>query len=244
MSWIITIIAIVAIGFLLLKFLLKISPLHKAIEEGRIDDAKNMIMSGVEVNTNNILTGASPIFSAAIRNQIDIVKMLINKGASVNTTLRNGSTILHSIAHGNTEFTVELIDLLINNGLDIKANDKHGQTSFYLACFRKDDSLANYLLEKGADVNSGKVVPIHAASSFSSASLVAKLIDNGANINDQSSPQKDTPLHYAAAEGNIEVIKMLLEKGADTKLTNSLGRTALANASLKNNTEAINLLKS
>jgi len=243
MYWIIAIIAIVAIGFLFLKFLLKISPLHKAIEEGRIDDAKNMIMGGVEVNTKNIMTCASPIYSAAIRNQIDIVKMLITKGASVKTSLRDGCTILHSIAHGNTTFTVELIDLLINNGFDINAIDKHGQTALFLACFRKDSSLADYLLEKGADVNSGKKTPIYAAASFSSASLVAKLIDKGANINDQSSPQKDTPLHYAATEGNIEVIKFLLEQGADTKLTNSLGRTALANASLKNNTEAVNLLK-
>ena len=173
MYWIIIAIAIVVVVFLLLKRSLKISPLHKAIEEGQLDEAKEMIINGADVNTCSSLTGTTPLYSAAIRNQLEIVEMLLDKGASVSTTLRDGFTILHSIANGNTDCSVELLNLLNNNGLDINATDKSGQTAFFLSCFRKDSSLADYLLENGADVNicSNNGSPIHVASSFSSASL-------------------------------------------------------------------------
>ena len=50
------------------------------------------------------------------------------------------------------------------------------------------------------------------------------LIDQGADINIQD-PWGDTPLHRAAYFGNIEMVQLLLKKGANKHLKNKKGRT-------------------
>jgi len=41
-----------------------------------------------------------------------------------------------------------------------------------------------------------------------------------------SFPDGSTPLHYAAAQGHLEVVKLLVEHGADWTLVNERGKTA------------------
>ena len=54
---------------------------------------------------------------------------------------------------------------------------------------------------------------------------VAKALDLGANVNAQDG-HKMTPLMYAAKFGNPEGMAILLERGANTSLRNSEGKTA------------------
>jgi len=52
------------------------------------------------------------------------------------------------------------------------------------------------------------------------------------------------PLHYAAYQDRIEIIRLLLDKGADTSATTDKGETALELATHKGHAEAIKLLSS
>ena len=60
--------------------------------------------------------------------------------------------------------------------------------------------------------------------------LVKVYIEKGANVHSTKSPdfRKSTPLHYAVRQGNLEIIKLLLEKNADVNIENSLYETPLA----------------
>lgn len=51
-----------------------------------------------------------------------------------------------------------------------------------------------------------------------------------------------TPLHYACKEGNVEIVKLLLEEGCDPNWPDRQGRTCLHFASLANQPEIIRLL--
>ena len=51
----------------------------------------------------------------------------------------------------------------------------------------------------------------------------------GAHVNTKGEDQW-TPLHWAAAHGNLETAKFLLEKGADTEVQDNAGRTPLMHA--------------
>lgn len=52
-----------------------------------------------------------------------------------------------------------------------------------------------------------------------------------------------TPLHEAAQEGRPEVARMLLDRGADMNLLNSLGQTALAVAESSGNHAVLEVLR-
>lgn len=52
--------------------------------------------------------------------------------------------------------------------------------------------------------------------------------DVNIDINASEGPQKRTSLHWAAKNGRVEVVSFLLKKGADAKLIDSNGKTALS----------------
>ena len=70
------------------------------------------------------------------------------------------------------------------------------------------------------------------------------LLSNGAAINYQNR-YGNTALHIAAKKGNFEVVKALVEKGANTTIKNNDGKTALdlAIESNNRNEEIINYLR-
>ncbi|MBW4532839.1 MAG: ankyrin repeat domain-containing protein [Pleurocapsa minor HA4230-MV1] len=71
------------------------------------------------------------------------------------------------------------------------------------------------------------------------------LLDRGANVNAFSSGELVcTPLHAAAADNNVELIKLLVERGADLGLKDSIyHKTSLNWAEGFEAKEAIALLK-
>jgi len=88
--------------------------------------------------------------------------------------------------------------------------------------------LAKEHIAAGADVNakaSSNLTPLHLATTAEMADL---LIKSGANINAKSG--RTTPLMHAAYFGHADVLKRLLENGADIHPRDYNGRTALHNA--------------
>ena len=56
------------------------TPLHKAVKAGNIQDAKALILSGVEINARNRFT-KTPLHYAVCQNMVPIVKLLLQNGA-------------------------------------------------------------------------------------------------------------------------------------------------------------------
>jgi len=71
---------------------------------------------------------------------------------------------------------------------------------------------------------------------------VKQLIESGTKVNKKLNGM--TPLMYAARYNKVEIIKYLLQKGADRNIEDSQGFTALNYAELSNAYEAIAVLKS
>jgi ankyrin repeat protein len=65
--------------------------------------------------------------------------------------------------------------------------------------------------------------PLHEACNHGHYSVALTLVKAGANLNAKGLDD-DTPLHDAAIVGNLKLVKMLVERGADPCFKNRKGR--------------------
>ncbi|CAB1097163.1 unnamed protein product [Ectocarpus sp. CCAP 1310/34] len=73
----------------------------------------------------------------------------------------------------------------------------------------------------------GPYSDLHRAVASGSTRRVSMQLDTGIDINIASDPAKDTPLIIACRHGELALVQLLLDRGADTERTNQEGRTAL-----------------
>ncbi len=71
--------------------------------------------------------------------------------------------------------------------------------------------------------------------------VVKKFIEYGANVNEVSNGM--TPLMFAARYNNVEILTLLVEKGANLKVKDEKGYTALKHAEISGAKEAVAFLE-
>ncbi len=128
----------------------------------------------------------------------------------------------------------------VNKILDQDASllDHHspdGFTPLGLAAFFGRMAILEALVARGADVNiasnnSMRVFPLHSAVAHHnftvSLQMAAVLLKHGADVN-ASQTGGWTPLHEAASRGDIDMVKLLLQYGAQKRVHNEDGITPL-----------------
>lgn len=105
---------------------------------------------------------------------------------------------------------------LIQNDHNPDVTSKSGFTPLHIASHYGNQSIANLLVQKGADVNySAKhsITPLHVAAKWGKSNMVSLLLEQGAHI-EAKTRDGLTPLHCAARSGHEQVVDMLLEKSA------------------------------
>jgi ankyrin repeat protein len=175
--------------------------------------------------------GLSPLLYAARDGRLDIVQTLVAAKAAVNQVDANGITPLIDAITNNH---VDVARFLIDHGADINASDWYGRTPLWSAVeTRNQDFDAN------TQENSIDRAPF--------VDLIKVLIERGANLNARTKevpPFKrhflkgtgslswvdftgQTPFLTAALAGDVPVMRLLLEHGADPKIPTFQGTTAL-----------------
>jgi ankyrin repeat protein len=115
-----------------------------------------------------------------------------------------------------------------------------------LACFFGRPDAAALLLARGGEVNIPSrnafgVTALHAALAGASPDIAKSLIAAGADVN---AVQQDgvTPIHEAAAIGNVELVQLLLDHGADPLTRDDKQRAAVDFAREGGHTAVVELL--
>ena len=138
------------------------------------------------------------------------------------------------IAVGNHD--VAAVRRLLDEGADPNAwSPLHGQSLLFTASEVEDLTLVRMLLERGADPN--QRLTIHSSMTFGqdvtvlmyapTADIAAALIEFGANVNAQDK-RGTTALMNAAYFGRIDVLRVLLDCGADVTMRQNGMRKATA----------------
>ncbi|KAK7498759.1 hypothetical protein BaRGS_00009851, partial [Batillaria attramentaria] len=112
-----------------------------------------------------------------------------------------------------------------------KVNEK-GETPLHVACIKGNLKKVRSLLSEGHPVNvrdNCGWTPLHEAANHDHKALVELLLDAGADINDRGGELCNgiTPLIDAASCGNMDVVQLLIKRGANTLAKDTNGSTAL-----------------
>lgn len=137
------------------------------------------------------------------------------------------------------------VEMLVAKGADVNLQDQKKRTPLILAAHNGHTSVVEFLVNKGADVNtrdSGGRTALMYAAKRSFNETAAFLLKNGAEVNVQSKKKDITALMLAAVSDNVELVRMLLEHGADASLTDTFGRSAKLLAQKKGNSAVVDLL--
>ena len=159
---------------------------------------------------------------ASKKNTLEIVKYLLENHADIDISLCNSSD-KSAISIAAKRGYWEIVKLLLReSGVDVNLRySRRKYTLLHYASNRNNLKIVKYLLENHADVDVNLLNKYY----DSAASLAAErgywkivkhlLWKSGVDVNLQYGYWKNTLLHYASKENNLEVVKYLLEKHAD-----------------------------
>jgi ankyrin repeat protein len=171
-----------------------------------------------------------PLIEAAGRGDLELIKTLLDKGVDVNGKNRTGGTPLTAaVANGQ----LDVARLLIETGADVNARDHFGRTALMEAAHIGRLELVALLIEKGADVN---------AKGHTSGERDMALHNHREAEHLMSVPGSTTALMEAAWRNNVDIIKLLIDNGANVESKDEYGRTAFRNAISAKNIEIAELL--
>jgi ankyrin repeat protein len=114
-------------------------------------------------------------------------------------------------------------------GVNIEAVNAAGENALMMAALRDHLDIVQRLLARGAQVNRPGWAPLHYAATNKGPQALAitrLLLEHHAYI-DAESPNRTTPLMMAARYGRDEVVRLLLDEGADPTLRNQQGLDAM-----------------
>ncbi|MBU3617445.1 ankyrin repeat domain-containing protein [Polynucleobacter sp. JS-Polo-80-F4] len=162
---------------------------------------------------------------AAKFNDVSTVKALVAKGVNPNITDQKGELMLNLAIRDKSNDVI--LFLLTNNATDVDISNKFGETPLMIASIDGNLPVVKALVQgRKAKIDHIGWTPLHYACAKGNLEIAQYLITNGAII-DSVSPSNTTPLMMAVQSGNEQLVKLLLDKGADLQLRNSLGLTAI-----------------
>jgi ankyrin repeat protein len=261
-------------------------PLLGAIQRNDTAEVSRLIAGGANPNVKDA-DGVPALMLATLFADIACVEQLLKLGADPNLVDANGATALmwaipdrqkvralvehganvnsRSTNLGRTPLliaaaspgTVDLLDLLLARGADLRATDGAGNSAVAMAMRTADIDVLRFLIGKGLDLKGelpaaavtavyvrarpnfadfamarGLKVPkdlLIRASNWQAPSSLEQWIKQGADTNASGGPYKQTPLLTASASelATAETLRMLLTHGADPNAQDAEGERAL-----------------
>ena len=189
----------------------------------------------------------TPLHCACINPSTGPLEALFKVCPDIHVSDRDERKLVHYAAACTD---VAPLEFLISKGVNLEDSDKSGLTPLMIAAKVGRASTADFIIEKLSEINVdeyhlksiGKGVidkpgkdtwcPIHIAVAGENHEVVKVLIKHGCDLDKALSTRYDriTPLMIAAANGDLEMVKILIDGKAKIEYRDRYKRTALTHA--------------
>ena len=204
-----------------------------AAAEGHADVVALLLERGAEFR-KPLTSGFTPLLFAVREGRLEVVRVLLKAGADVNETIETKKAVANGPKPGISALPMavenghfELAIALVKAGAD--PNDQRaGYGALHMLSWVRKPN-------RGDDEEGNP--PPNGSGKLSSLDFVKEMVANGANVNLPSKkglPGRGilnkpgaTPFLAAASTADIQLLRTLIEAGADTLLPNAQGTTPL-----------------
>ncbi|KAJ2990251.1 hypothetical protein NUW58_g3045 [Xylaria curta] len=175
------------------------SPLTCAISEGHLDCVNALL--NTDANLEILGEGGVPLRFAVNLGLFEVCRDLLDRGVDPNNHPRSPPMLVVAATSRKSNRRLAIIELLIEKGARVDDTGDSGQTALWETCWSKDPQMLD---------------------------IVTILLEHGADVNFKSQDGV-TPLHIAASQGNLELLKLLVKGvGVNVDVFDSNNNTPLS----------------
>ncbi|XP_060527199.1 ankyrin repeat domain-containing protein 17-like isoform X2 [Cylas formicarius] len=216
--------------------------LVEACTDGDVGTVKKLLTEGRSVHETSE-EGESLLSLACSAGYFELAQVLLAMHANVEDRGIKGecTPLMEAASAGH----LDIVRLLVHHGADVNAQSTSGNTPLMYACAGGHTDVVKFLLENGANVedhNENGHTPLMEAASAGHVGLAKILLMHGAGINTHSNEFKESALTLACYKGHLDMVRFLLEAGADQEHKTDEMHTALMEASMDGHVEVARLL--
>jgi hypothetical protein len=221
----------------------KLSSLNRNAQEAAVDELAPLAAEHEHPRLLEYLLGIHVPKALAVRSLTYKIKspaicaVVIAAGINVQIPYHSyGDTILaQAIEDDNLALVDYLLDPASKSGYDINRGEY--ENMWPTVCAATSPEMVNILVARGARLHGN--VWLHYAAAEANGPVVRRLIEGGADVNENLSSDRPTfqehigtPLHFAVGhdghrDESLEVVQLLLDSGADPTLKDCEGKSVL-----------------
>lgn len=218
------------------------SMLNIAARQAHPNIVSLLLNSGARINTDATI-------SACISDSTDVLQSFMDAGFDPNLSVgHQGDPLIMCVGANKTL----LVKWLLAHGADPNANTLSlTHSALDVAAMHATPEIAGMLLKHGAQLNGSHA--LKRAAHYGRLDMMAYLLEHGAQIDDipdsefisdgERQAGLGTALHEAVRANQMDAVRLLLEKGANPSVKNSLGKAPIDYALENNNRDMVGLFK-
>eukprot|EP00977_Amphora_coffeiformis_P017483 scaffold5754_cov166-Amphora_coffeaeformis.AAC.5 len=190
--------------------------------------AENADEGMTQLPVQDFALGCSVLHQSALGHELVLEKILLEKPDLVNFRDYDRRTALHIAA---SEGQLEICQFLVAKGARINRVDRWGGSPLDDAHRGRFVDVVKFLRKNGAKFGStSQATNFITAASDGDVEELQAFLDFGSVDVDQGDYDRRTALHLASGEGNLEIVRMLCEAGANVNVEDRWGHRPLDDA--------------